>query len=172
VAHRDTDFKKGEARRVGGLWLILNDEGRVLVVQPSYRPAKRYQLVGGCAYAGEAPHLAAIREGRQEVSLHMVPDTLLITDYAPVNEETGSVDGLNFVFLHRLVPGDTVSLNADTPEGEEPELIDFQWLTAEELDDYCAPYQAQRIRAALEAVEDPSKRGYRFQGQEIAYPAA
>lgn len=102
----------------------------------------------------------------------MVPDTQLLMDYTPVDEETGSVDGLNFVFLHRLVPGDTVTLNADTPEGEEPELTDFQWLLPEELDDYCTPPQARRIRAAIEAAEDASKRGYRYEGREIAYPAA
>lgn len=55
MARNDTEFTEGDPRRVSGLWLIINDEGAVLVVQPSYRPAKHYQLVGGCAHAGEAP---------------------------------------------------------------------------------------------------------------------
>jgi 8-oxo-dGTP pyrophosphatase MutT (NUDIX family) len=172
VAHRDTSFTEPGHRRIGGLWLVLNDENRALVVHPAHKPGKNYQLVGGGARPKEAPHLAAIREGWEAISIRMVPDTLLLVDYVSANEETGSVEGLNFVYLHRLEPGDTVSLNADAPKGEEPELSDFQWLTAEELEDYCEPYQVRRIRAAMEAASDPSKRGYRFEGREIALPAA
>ena len=85
---------------------------------------------------------------------------------------TGSVEGLNLVFLHLLGPGDTVVLNANTPEGEEPELLDFKFLAADELEEHCKPYQARRIRAGMEAAADPSKRGYRYEGQVVAYAAS
>jgi 8-oxo-dGTP pyrophosphatase MutT (NUDIX family) len=153
--------------------LILDDERRVLVVQPSYKPAGNYQLVGGSAEPDEPPHLAAIREGFEEVGLSMVPDTLLITDYVTRNETTGSVEGTNLVFLHRLCPGDEIILNrGGAPEGEEPELTGFTWLTSGELDEHCAPYQARRIRAAMAAAADPSLRGYRVEGRLIVNAAA
>jgi 8-oxo-dGTP pyrophosphatase MutT (NUDIX family)/glutathione synthase/RimK-type ligase-like ATP-grasp enzyme len=172
VAHRDTSWTEPGHRRIGALWLILDADGRALVVQPSYREAGRYQLVGGGAAADEAPHLAASREGWEETGLRMVPDTLLLVDYVPRNEKTGSAEGLNLVFLHRVGPGDEITLNAGDPEGEEPELLDFKWLTADELAEHCTPGQADRIRAAMAAAADPTRRGFRFQGRPIAYDAA
>jgi 8-oxo-dGTP pyrophosphatase MutT (NUDIX family) len=172
VSHRDTSWTEPGHRRIGALWLILDAEGRALVVQPSYREAGRYQLVGGGAAADEPPHLAAIREGWEETGLRMVPDTLLLVDYVPRNNKTGSVEGLNLVFLHLFSPGDEIVLNVGNPEGEEPELLDFKWLRADELDEHCTPGQADRIKEAMAAAGDPTKRGFRFQGRPIAYDAA
>lgn len=174
MAHRDSSWTEPGHRRIGALWLILDAEDRALVVQPSYREAGRYQLVGGGAAADEPPHLAAIREGWEETGLRMVPDTLLLVDYVPRNEKTGSAEGLNLVFLHRVGPGDEITLNAgsSTPEGQPPELLDFKWLLAEELDEHCTPGQADRIRAAMAAAADPTKQGFRFEGRPIAYDAA
>ena len=173
MAHRDTSFSEPGHRRTGCLWLILDDEGRALVVNPAYgEKSGSYQLVGGSAGANEAPHLAAIREAHEEVGLTLVPDTLLLTDYVTRNEKSGAVEGLNLVFLHRLGPGDSIVLNAGTPEGEEPELLDYKWLADNELDEHCKPYQARRIREAMKAAADPSQRGYRVEGQSIAYDAA
>lgn len=174
VAHRDTSWTEPGHRRIGALWLILNDNGRVLAVQPSYREAGRYQLVGGGAAVDEPPHLAAIREGWEETGLRMVPDTLLLADYIPRNEKTGSVEGLNLIFLHRLRPDEKISLNAgsSTPEGQEPELLDFKWLAADELDEHCTPGQADRIKEAMAAAANPALRGFRYRGRPIAYDAA
>jgi 8-oxo-dGTP pyrophosphatase MutT (NUDIX family) len=173
VAHRDTSWTEPGHRRIGALWLILDTEGRALVVQPSYREAGHYQLVGGGTIADEAPHLAAIREGWEETGLRMVPDTLLLADYIPRNNKTGSVEGLNLVFLHQLRPDETISLNAGgTPEGQEPELLDFKWLRADELDEHCTPGQADRIKEAMAAAANPALRGFRYRGRPIAYDAA
>jgi 8-oxo-dGTP pyrophosphatase MutT (NUDIX family) len=170
VAAPDTSFTDPNPRRVGALWLIVDDQTRVLVVQPSYRPTNHYQLVGGCANPGEPPHQAAIREGYEEIGVPMVPDTFLIADYTPANKATRSAEGLNFVWLHRMSPHDTISLKADAPKGVEPELIDFRWLRPDELDEHCTPAQATRIRAALAAAADPAHRGYHHEGQTVTYP--
>jgi hypothetical protein len=104
----------------------------------------------------------------------MVPDTLLLADYIPRNDKTGSVEGLNLVFLHWFSPGDEITLNAgsNTPEGQTPELLDFKWLAAEELDEHCTPGQADRIREAMAAAANPALRGFRYRGRPIAYDAA
>jgi 8-oxo-dGTP pyrophosphatase MutT (NUDIX family) len=172
VAHRDTSWTEPGHRRIGALWLILDDEGRALAVQPSYREAGYYQLVGGGAAADEPPHLAAIREGWEETGLRMVPDTQILTDYIPRNPKTGSAEGLNLIFLHRFGPGDEITLNAGNPEGTEPELLNFKWLRADELDEHCTPGQADRIRAAMAAAVNPALRGFRYRGRPIASYAA
>lgn len=173
MTHRDISFTEPGHRRIGGLWLVLDADDRALVVNPNYGgKTGHYQLPGGGAAADEGPHLAAIREGREETGLHMIPDTLLITDYVTRHEETGSVEGLNLIYLHRLRPTDTITLNAETAEGEEPELLDFKWLADGELDQHCVPYQARRIREAMAAAADPNLRGYRFEGQPIIHDAA
>lgn len=58
TAHTDTDNAHPGHRRVGGLLLIRNAHGHVLLVKPSYRDG--WQLVGG-AVPNELPHLAARR---------------------------------------------------------------------------------------------------------------
>jgi 8-oxo-dGTP pyrophosphatase MutT (NUDIX family)/DNA-binding XRE family transcriptional regulator len=169
VAHSDTDFQNPGQRRNGGVWLILDEQDRALLVQPSYKDGV-YHLVGGGAHPNEAPHLAAIREAHEEIGLTLVPDTLLITDWVPENPGR-SVEGTNYVFFHRLAPGelDKIVLNAGgTPDGEDPELVDFRLLTDEELDAHCAPYMVRRVREAKAAVKDPALRGYRVAGQRIS----
>lgn len=167
-----TDLAHPGERRVSGLWLIERDD-RVLVVNPNYDDKQgKYQLVGGGAVPDEAPHLAAVRKGHQEIGLTMVPHTLLVTDYMPANHDRDVAEGLNFVFHHRLGPDEKVVLNfGDQARGEKPELVDFKLLADEELDDHCAPYQARRIRAAVAAAADPSKRGFLLRGRPVAEAA-
>jgi 8-oxo-dGTP diphosphatase len=170
--HTDTDLAHPGERRVGGLWLILRDD-RVLVVNPNYDDKTgKYQLVGGGAHPEEPPHQAAIREGEEEIGLTMVPRTLLVTDYMPANPDHGAKEGLNFVWLHRLGPDEKVTLNAGhRARGEKPELVDFKLLSDAELDEHCAEYQARRIRAAMAAAADPTKRGYLVRGRPVAQAA-
>lgn len=169
MAHRDATFAHSGDRRTGCVWLLLDDEDRVIVVNPGYSgKASRYQLVGGCATADEPPHLAAVREAYEEIGLRLVADTLLITDYVRANPDSGSVEGTNLVFFHRLGPGDSITLNAGgTPDGEEAELLDFKMLAADELTGRCPAFQARRIREAMAAVADPTLRGYRFEGHRL-----
>ncbi|MBD0737053.1 NUDIX domain-containing protein [Streptomyces sp. CBMA29] len=167
--HTDTDPAHPGQRRVGGLWLIMRDD-RVLVVNPNYDDKTgKYQLVGGGARPDEPPHEAAVREGLEEIGLPMVPHTLLVTDYMPANPDRGAVEGLNYVWLHRLGPDEKVTLNmGHEARGEKPELVDFKLLSDGELDEHCAPYQARRIREAMAAAADPSRRGYLVRGRPVA----
>lgn len=169
VTHRDTDLQTPGQRRTGGGWLLLDEQDRALVVQPSYKDGV-YHLVGGGAHRNEPPHLAAVREAREEIGLTLIPDTLLITDWVP-DAPGRSVEATTFVFFHRLTAQelDQIVLNAaGTPEGEEPELVDYKLLTDDELDAHCAPYIARRIREAKAALTDPTLRGYRFEGHRIS----
>ncbi|NUS17023.1 MAG: NUDIX domain-containing protein [Streptomyces sp.] len=153
-------------RRVGCLWLILDAQGRLLIVEPVHKPGQ-FQLVGGSAEMDEPPHVAAVREGREEIGLTMVPHTLLCLDYAPANPTRGSTEGYNLVYFHRLQADEAINLNAGTPAGETPELLSYRLLYPEQLDKFCQPYQVRRIRAALAALDDAQERGYLFVGRPV-----
>ncbi|MER0476915.1 NUDIX hydrolase [Streptomyces sp. Edi2] len=162
--HADTDYAQPGQRRVGALLLIRNPAGHVLLVKPSYKVG--WHLVGGGALPDEMPHLAAGREGTEETGMaNLVPGDLLITDYVPANPDTGAVEGINLVFDGGTVPDDTtITLPAAKP-GEEPELTDWAFVPPGQLGRYCKPYQHRRITEALAALADPSRRGYRVEGQ-------
>lgn len=166
MTHADTDNAHPGERRVGGLVLIRNASGHVLLVKPTYKEG--WQLVGGGALPDEPPHLAARREAIEETGLaDLVPGVLLVVDYIPANPETGAVEGLNFVFDTDPVPdGTTITLPAAKPD-EQPELSNWTFVPPAQLGDYCRPYQHRRIIEALEALRDPKRRGYRVEGRTV-----
>lgn len=164
MTHSDTDYAQPGHRRIGALVLIRNASGHVLLVKPSYKEG--WHLVGGGALPNELPHRAARREALEETGLaDLVPGDLLITDYMRANPATSAVEGVNFVFDGGTVPDDTVITLPTAKAGEEPELIDWAFVPADRLADYCMPYQMRRVAEALAALADPKRRGYRVEGQ-------
>ncbi|MEU8887309.1 NUDIX hydrolase [Streptomyces sp. NPDC048442] len=164
MAHSDTDYAHTGHRRIGALLLIRNESGNVLLVSPSYKEGD--QLVGGGAKPGETPHEAAYREGVEEIGLHgLTVGGLLLVDYIAANADTGAVEGYNFVFDGGVIP-DTprITLPVGLP-GQEPELTGWSFCPPAALDEFCRPYQARRIRAALAALDDASQRGLRIEGR-------
>jgi 8-oxo-dGTP pyrophosphatase MutT (NUDIX family) len=166
MAHADTDYAHPGERRIGGLVLLRNTSGDVLLVKPSYKEG--YQLVGGGAAPDELPHLAARREAIEETGLtNLVIGDLLVTDYVPANPETGAKEGINFVFDGGVLPDDTDITLPTAKNGQEPELTDWAWVPVRQLADHCGPYQHRRITEALAALANPTKRGYRLEGQTV-----
>lgn len=167
MAHADTDYARPARRRVGALLLIRNQSGHILIVQPSYKDG--WHLVGGGALPKEAPHKAALRESVEETSLTgLTVGDLLLADYIPAEEDDTSAEGLNFVFDGGVVPdGTTITLPPALPGHEKPELIGWEFVSPDRLDDYCLPHQRQRITEALAALHDPAQRGYRVRGHRI-----
>lgn len=158
MVHAGTDFTHPGHRRVGGLLLIRDESGRVLLVKPSYRAG--WQLVGGGAKRGEPPHLAAAREGVEETGHTLAVGDLLVTDYMPANPETGAVEGMNYVFDGGVLPDGSVIMLPAAEDGEEPELTHYEWVHPSQLAAYCEPYQERRIRAALAVRQDPTAPRY------------
>ncbi|MFG3026660.1 NUDIX domain-containing protein [Streptomyces sp. NPDC048254] len=166
MAHVDTDCTHPGERRLGALLLIRDAAGHVLLVKPSYKDG--WQLPGGGALPNEMPHLAARREGVEETGLTgLRPGDLLITDYVPANPALGAVEGINLVFDGGIVPGDTVIVLPAARPGTEPELVDWAFVSPQQLGEFCKPYQKRRIQEALAALADPSRRGYRVEGQMV-----
>ena len=153
MSHFDTDPKSPPPVRIGALGLFLDETGRVLVVRPTYKEEGQnfYQLPGGAAGLGESDWDAAAREVLEETGLDLVPLQLLVKDFMPA-KPGGAAAGHNFVRYFGELPHDTPITLPDSQDGKKPELDDYQWVAEADLDKFCAPYQARRIREALAAL--------------------
>ena len=128
-------------KRAAATMLITDPAGRLLVVDPTYKP--RWELPGGAVEADESPAAAAHREVVEELGLSIAPGRLLALDYVPAEGVHG--EGLIVVFdggeLDDLID---VVLPPD-------ELGDAAFVDVEDLDAYLPALQARRARAALAA---------------------
>lgn len=161
MAHADN--AQEPPRRHGALTLLRDQAGHVLLVQPSYTD-RGWQLPGGGAHRGEAPHLAQLRELAEETGLApRRAGALLLNDYTPPGRRE---EGLNLVFDGGTVPpGTTVSLPPARPGEDEPELIAALFVAPARLRDYCNEHQTRRILAALAVLEDPTAPRYLVAGE-------
>ncbi len=75
--------------------VIFSDRaGRVLLVQPSYKPT--WEIPGGVVEVGESPRGAARREVREELGIEATIGSLLVLDWMPARESVA--DGLALVY--------------------------------------------------------------------------
>ncbi|MFC4035669.1 NUDIX domain-containing protein [Streptomyces polygonati] len=81
-------------KRVSADVLLRDEQGRVLLVKPTYKPG--WDLPGGMAEANEAPDDAARRELREELGLDITLHGLLVIDWVPPHGPWD--DQLAFIF--------------------------------------------------------------------------
>ena len=133
------------AKRVAAGALIRDAAGRLLLVQPTYRPW--WGLPGGVVEAGEDPHTGCHREVLEELGLDLPIGGLLVVDWAPRHGVWG--DSLQFVF-----DGGTLDDAAQARiRLQEDEIGGFAWSTVEEAGTNLRPSVARRLTAALDALE-------------------
>jgi 8-oxo-dGTP pyrophosphatase MutT (NUDIX family) len=126
--------------RVAAGALFFDDQGRVLLVHPTYRDT--WDIPGGYVERGESPAAACRRELKEELGIDRVPQRLISVDWAP-NDREG--DKILFMF-------DCGNLGAD--EGsirlQAEELDRWEWVPLAQLDQYVIDRISHRIRAAVE----------------------
>ncbi|WP_037910951.1 NUDIX domain-containing protein [Actinacidiphila yeochonensis] len=81
-------------KRVSADVLLRDEQGRVLLVKPTYKPG--WDLPSGMAEANEAPDDAARRELKEEIGLDVTLHGLLVIDWVPPHGPWG--DQLAFIF--------------------------------------------------------------------------
>lgn len=130
--------------RVAAGALFFDDQGRVLLVKPTYKEG--WDIPGGYVEPGETPTEACAREVREELGLDHPVGRLLVADWAPSDREG---DKILFVFdggvLHE---GELGSLALPPDELESAKFHD-----SANLGELLIPRLARRIDAALDARE-------------------
>ena len=130
-------------KRAAATLLITDPGGRVLVVDPTYKP--RWELPGGAVEADESPRDAAVREVVEELGIHRNPGRLLALDYVPADPDRGRTEGLIVVFDGGVVT-DPATLRLPPDELSEHAFVD-----PAELHHYLPALQTRRALAALRA---------------------
>ena len=120
--------------------LFRAGDGRVLLVEPAYKPD--WEIPGGAVEADESPRAAAIREVREELGLTVVPGRLLVVDWVPPRPPR--TEGVMLVFDGGALDDRAIRLPAD-------ELRGWAWCTPAEAEARLSPRLSRRVAAACAA---------------------
>jgi dihydroneopterin aldolase len=123
------------SRYVGAAAVIVDSEGRVLLVRHTYGRLN-WELPGGLSEPGESFVETALRELREETGLRGVPERLTGIYYDP------DEDAHHLVFRCAVVDG-------AAPAPSSPEISDCAWFAADALPHPTSDFTARRIQDAL-----------------------
>lgn len=121
-------------------------DGRVLLVEPSYKP--NWEIPGGIVEADESPWAAAARELREELGLDRPLGRLLVVDH--VHAYDGRPDGMIFVFDG----GPVTEADIAAFTFVDGEILSAGLYTPAEVRTLGKTLLADRLEAAIEAVEE------------------
>jgi 8-oxo-dGTP pyrophosphatase MutT (NUDIX family) len=110
---------------IGAMALIQDEQGRVLVVEHTYRRQVPWGLPGGWLKAAESPEAGLRREVLEETGLHVRVEQLLAADF-------WSRSQFDLLFRCRVLsgtyrPSDETGAHRWTLPHELPELLPNQW---------------------------------------------
>lgn len=143
-AHLAEGNAKQPRKRVSADVLVRDQTGRLLIVDPKYKPD--WDTPGGMVEANEPPHVAAQRELQEELGLDIEVGQLLVVDWVPPHEPWD--DLLAFVFDGGVI-GDA-QISGMTFRDDEIAAYDF--CTEEQAQQRLRPYVWRRVAAALESL--------------------
>jgi len=132
-------------KRMSAGMLIRDDTGRVLLVEPSYKPS--WEIPGGVVETGEAPWTTAAREVREEIGLARSRGKLLVIDHVP-GENDSLPERIAFVFDGGTI--DEAGLD-DLVFGDE--IVSAVLCSADEVRTRVKPLLADRLAAAVDAAK-------------------
>ena len=125
--------------RVAAGALFVDDQGRVLLVHPTYKDT--WDIPGGYVERGESPAAACRRELAEELGLDRKPVRLLSVDWAPSDVEG---DKLLFLFDCGRLGTDETEITLSVSE-----LDRWEWVEVDALDSYVLDRIARRIRTTV-----------------------
>ena len=129
------------ARAAAGV-LFFNEDGRVLLVRPAYKPG--WDIPGGYLQPGETPTEAAAREVSEELGIKPPIGRLLVADWAPHPDEG---DKILFVFDG----GQLTSEHAAQIQLDPAEIAEYAYYDPELIGQHLIPRLARRAAAAIAA---------------------
>ena len=124
-------------------WVTRPDDGRVLLVKPTYRPA--WILPGGLLQRHEAPRDGAVRETVEETGLEirLTGEPVVVVDLA--------ARVVDVVFAAAPAPGVGAAV-LDALRPRSPEIDEVAWVAAEEVPDRCGSMR-HKVTALARADE-------------------
>lgn len=123
--------------------LILDIEGRVLLVQPTYKVD--WEVPGGCVEFNESPRVACEREVAEELGLTLSLGRMLCMEWQ--GPEPDRTESLMFIYDGGIADDRLIRLATD-------ELAGYGFVAAPDLDGYLRPRLARRMRAALVGLDE------------------
>ena len=139
VAWRNSRPKK----RMGAAVLIRDEQGRILVVEPTYKTT--WELPGGAVEADESPRRTCVREVEEELGLTIPVGRLLCLEWQ--GPEPDRSESLMFVY-----DGGVMS-DASQIRLPPDELASFRFAELGHLDALMVERLSRRTRAAARALE-------------------
>ncbi|MFD6529252.1 NUDIX domain-containing protein [Streptomyces sp. NPDC060184] len=132
-------------KRVAAGVLFFDPEGRVLLVDPVYKPL--WEIPGGAVEWDESPRAGAVREVKEELGLDWEPGPLLGVDWR--GARPGRSEGLVYVFDGGVLGSDRLSevrLQAE-------ELGAMEFVAVDRLRERLVERLALRVEACVRARE-------------------
>ena len=136
---------KQARKRVSADILLRDEQGRILLVDPTYKPD--WDLPGGMAEANEPPAEAVRRELREELALDVAVGRLLCVDW--VSPHGPWDDLLNFIFDGGVLSNEAISKIRLIDD----ELRAFDFCDQGQAKERLRPYVWRRVSVALDALE-------------------
>jgi ADP-ribose pyrophosphatase YjhB (NUDIX family) len=134
-----------QARKRVSADVILRDElGRILLVDPKYKPD--WDLPGGMAEANEPPAAAVRRELKEELDLELQVGNLLSVDW--VSPHGPWDDLINFIFDGGVLDERAIA----SLRLLDDELRDYEFCHEDRIKERLRPYVWRRVAAALDAL--------------------
>jgi len=132
-------------KRVGADALVFDTRGRILLVDPNYKP--NWDLPGGMAEANEPPDTALRRELTEELGLHIPTDALKLLCLDWVSPHGPWDDSLMFIFD----AGELTAAQVSALDITDNELDAYEFCAADQAQQRLRPYVWDRAAAALHA---------------------
>ena len=131
-------------KRMGAGALFLDEQGRLLLVNPTYKP--QWEIPGGIVEQNESPRQACRREVYEEIGLTKSIERLLSISYAAGNDKR--TEGLMFIFWGGvLTPAEIATLRLPATE-----LSEYRFVTLAEALSLLTPTLGERVRRSLEIL--------------------
>ncbi|MFI8928261.1 NUDIX domain-containing protein [Streptomyces sp. NPDC053474] len=135
---------KQARKRVAADVLLRDTAGRVLLVNPTYKPG--WDLPGGMAEDNEPPEETVPRELREELGLHIVPCGLLVVDWVAPHGPWD--DQIAFIF-----DGGTIDAPAELHPHDD-ELSEARFVPVETALTLVGVRMRRRLECAVRALHD------------------